>query len=216
MDVDTKLVKSFSIALKKEIKYICMANRITKSKKERIIFCLGEESFHIIDDNLKEKSDYAYENIETIILDRRNTDQFFIIVNEKKMFTSEKSKLQLCAFPRDKLIKNFMCYYSILYMFRYAEVRDLKMAELLNESKKQLEKKEIENKKGKLGKTDQFGKYKMLTLKKYCFYVKHTIVHNYNNNKLKIKYIPDEKEQVNNNYFSDSCDVNIDVNYIFI
>lgn len=211
MDVDINLISSLSKALKREIKYICMAT-LQKNLKEsvRIIFCLGQESFHIIDEHIKTRQDYVYEDIELIILDRRNTDQFYMYVKGGGIFT-ESIKLQLRSFPREKLIKNFMCYYSILYMFRYAEVRDLKLGELTNESKKQLEKKENEKKKGKQVFADNFGKFKKLTLKKYCFFVKHTISSNYNNIKLKINYIKDEDEPANSSYFSEDCEVNVEV-----
>ena len=216
MDVDKNLISSMGRALKKEIKYICIATiKINLTESKRIIFCLGQESFHIIDEHMKSKEDFVYEDIEMIVLDRRNTDQFFMHVKGGGLF-AESRKLTFTSFPREKLIKNFMCYYSILYMFRYAEVRDLRLGELLNETKKQLEKKENEKKKGKHANADNFGKFKKLAIKKYCFFVKHNITYNYNNTKLKITYVHDEDEKANTSFLSNDCEVSVEVIFLLI
>ena len=212
MDVDKNLITAISVALKEEIKYICLAfqkkNLIDPSIK--VIFCLGQQTFHILDEFMKSKEDYSYEDIELIVLDRRYIDQFYIHVKAGS-FLAERKKLTFSSSPREKLIKNFMCYYSILYMFRYSEIRDLRLGELTNETKKQLEKKENDMKKGKHVTSENFGKYKKLVLKKYCFYVKHSINYNYDNTNIKINYVKDEEEVQSGNYLSENCEIIIEV-----
>ena len=212
MDVDSNLISAISTSLNQKIKYMCVVfMKKTQLESIKVIFCLGEESFHICDESMKSKEDYKYEDIETIVLDARNLDQYFFFTTAGGIF-GEKKKLSFSSRPREKLIQNFMCYYSIYYMYRYAEIRELKLAQLENETKKQKEKRENELKnKGKSGNADNFGKYKKLKLKKFCFFVKHTIVNNYNNTKLKINYVREEGEPANNSFFSDGCELTIDV-----
>lgn len=212
MDVDSNLISAIGKVLNQKIKYICVVYmKKNPNESGKVIFCLGEESFHICDEQMRTKDDYNYEDIELIALDRRNIDQYFFHVKSNGLF-GEKKKLTFSSSPREKLIKNFMCYYSVYYMNRYAEIRDVKLAELANETKKQAEKREFEEKnKKKLGNLDNFGKYKKLKIKKFCFYVKHSIVHNYNNTNLKINYVKEEGEPANNTYFSDGCEVMIEV-----
>ena len=212
MDVDKNIITAISTALKEEIKFICLAfqKKSLIDPSVKVIFCLGQETFHILDEFMKSKEDYSYEDIELIVLDRRHTDTFYIHVKAGG-FLAERKKLTFSSSPREKLIKNFMCYYSILYMFRYSEIRDLRFGELTNETKKQLEKKENDMKKGKHVSSENFGKYKKLNSKKYCFYVKHAITYNYDNINLKINYVKDEEEVQTGEYFSDSCQVILEV-----
>lgn len=144
------LVKCLSKSIKTEIKSIsvCKVKFIDSSGKElskkntikgmKQVLCLGVEKFYVLQGDLQELIEYlSYQEIEGIELDIKNNDCFIIWLKGPLPFSRHKIKRVLIYHKyRGQLIRDFMCYFSIYFMQKHSEIKELKLAlSQLNEVK---------------------------------------------------------------------------------
>jgi len=172
------------------------------------ILCFGEELVFILDDNMtKLEETFKYEAISYIKKEAKADNFTLYLKSGTKLNNPSTTRLLFTTKQRADIMKNFMCYYSIYFMHKYAEVKSLVIRS-----------EEIEIKQDQSNNTllpSNFYKLKQRTLSSYNFYIKGGILKEYNNHYFHIKYDQSlltgketEKELAT---YSKECELNLQI-----
>jgi hypothetical protein len=211
------LTKNLSNALDSEVKYVSFASvkffnrhnkevKLTGDKKEKgvvenygkFVILLGTEKIIIAPEDMKKIIEtFSYEHIYCIDIDQKMKEHFSIILRGELPQTSARSIL-LHTTCRESFIKSLMCYYSIYFMQKYTEIKELKV---------KLSNIPSEEEVAKNRRDPAFKLYEPIKFKDYLFFLKHKIESNYMNHLFTLSYISEEKETE----YANKCDLTIDI-----
>ena len=138
MSDDNVIFKCLGEALSTDIKFIAIVKfkyynsvgkEIKKKDPNKQIICLGKERIFLLQGDMQKIIDnFSYENIDGLEIDRKNLELFSIWVDPDGLSNIKAKKILVSAKFRSDVIKNIMCYYSIYYVTRYFQVKDIKVS----------------------------------------------------------------------------------------
>lgn len=138
---NSTLIKCLGKSLKTEVKYVSICKfRFYNSMGKEIkyqqdttpkqILCLGRDNLFLIKGDMQKIIEkISYESFTGLEIETKNNENFSIWLEPSQLNSNSSIKrILIIAKFRAILIKNFLCYYSVYYMFKYFEIRELKVA----------------------------------------------------------------------------------------
>jgi hypothetical protein len=197
------------------IKYIYSDNEMNKKihvtgeviNNDKIL-CLSEEKVFILDEQMRKLEEtFKYEAISHIKKEAKPECFLLFLKPGSKLKNPSISKFLFTTKSRGNLLKNFMCYYSIYFMYKYASVKSL----IIKSEEVNLK---LENNNNNLV-ASNFNKLKQRTLNTYHFFIKGNILKEYNNHYFNIKYdqslLTGKETERDLAVYSKVCEVNIEI-----
>jgi hypothetical protein len=209
------LTKNLSNALDSEVKFISFTslkffnrhNREIKLTDKRdkgsldtgkFVLLLGTQKIVIMQDDMKKIIEtFSYEHIHSVDIDQKAKETFSIFLRGELTQTGARH-IVITTPSRETFIKSLMSYYSIYYMTKYTEIKELRISLSNFPTDEEIAKNRRE---------PAFKVYQPVKFKDYMFYIKHKIESNYCNTVFKIAYLT-EKEETE---YASKCDLTIDI-----